>query len=85
MQDQRSPDERLTDAEREILYLLTGLKGEQPVWSVEDLGRKIGNAEDAEISTNGLLEDGLIHKTRDGYVFATQAGVRVVQMVGHVI
>jgi len=39
----------------------------------------------AEIAVNGLLRAGLIHKTSDGFVFAARAGVRAVQMVGHVI
>jgi len=85
MQDQPSPDERLTDAERDVLYLLTTPEDGQPLWSVEDIGREIESARDAEIAVNGLLRAGLIHKTSDGFVFAARAGVRAVQMVGHVI
>jgi hypothetical protein len=81
----QSPDERLTNAERDVLYLLTTPDDGQPIWSVADIGREIESTDDAEIAVNGLLRAGLIHKTCDGFVFAARAGVRVVQMVGQVI
>jgi hypothetical protein len=84
MHDQRIPDERLTSAERDVLYLLTMPEDGQPVWSVEDIGREIESADDADVAVNGLHRAGLIHKTTDGFVFATRAGVRVVQMIGHI-
>jgi hypothetical protein len=80
-----SPHDRLNRVEQEILYLLTGMKGEQPIWSVEDLGREVEDADDAEVSVTGLLQAGLINRTVDGFVFATRAGVRVVQLIGHVV
>jgi hypothetical protein len=85
MHDEPTPDERLTDAERDVLYLLTTPEDGEPLWSVQDVGREIESARDAEIAVNGLLRAGLIHKTYDGFVFAARAGVRTVQMVGHVI
>jgi len=84
MQDQPSPDQRMTNAERDVLYLLTTTEDGQPIWSVQDIGREIESADDAEIAVNGLLRAGLIHKTCDGFVFAARAGVRVVRMIGHV-
>jgi hypothetical protein len=80
-----SPDDRLNRVEREILYLLTGMKGEQPIWSLEDLGREVEDADDAEVSVTGLLQAGLVNRTSDGFVFATRAGARVVQLIGHAI
>jgi hypothetical protein len=80
-----SPNDRLNRVEREILYLLTGMSGEQPIWSVEDLGREVEDADDAEVSVKGLHQAGLINRTSDGFVFATRAGVRVVQLIGHVV
>lgn len=41
----QTPDQRLTNAEREVLYMLTGMKGDQPIWSVPDIGREIESAE----------------------------------------
>jgi hypothetical protein len=80
----QTPAERLDSAEREVLYLLTGMKGEQPLWTVEDLGREIEDAEDAEIACRGLQQAGLIYRTSDGHVFASRPGVRVVQIIGYV-
>jgi|ERR1700722_1344012 len=82
---QESPNDRLNRVEQEILYLLTGMSGEQPIWSVEDLGREVEDNDDAEVSVKGLLRAGLINRTADGFVFATRAGVRVVQLTGHVV
>lgn len=84
MHDEDTPEMRSFDElERDVLYQLTTPEDGQPVWSVEDLSREIEtNAEDA---VRGLLRAGLIHRTTDGYVFATRAGVRVVQMIGHVV
>jgi hypothetical protein len=81
----QTPDERLTDAERHVLYLLTTPEDGQPIWSVEDIGREIESADDAEIAVNGLLRAGLTHKTSDGFVSAARVAVRVVQMVGQVV
>jgi len=74
--------ERYDATERDILYLLTnGL----PIWSVEDLGRDIEDATSAEDAVRGLGRAGLIHQTSDGFVFATRAGHRMVEIVGKVV
>lgn len=77
--------DRLDQIEQDVLYLLTGMKGEQSIWSVPDLGREIEDADDADVAVRGLHQAGLVHRTTDGFVFASRAGVRVVQLVGHVI
>jgi hypothetical protein len=72
------------EAEHSVLYLLTEPDDGQPLWSVEYIGREIEDDEPI-VPVRGLLRAGLLNRTSDGYVFATRAGVRVVQMVGHVI
>ncbi len=78
--DPRSYDE----IERDVLYLLTRPDDGQPLWSVEDIAREI-ESDDPMVPVRGLLSAGLIHRTTDGFVFATRAGVRVTQMIGHVV
>ena len=76
--------ERYDVMEREVLYLLTEPDDGQPLWSVEDIGREI-ESDEPMLPVRGLLRAGLAHRTTDGFVFATRAAVRMVQMVGHVI
>jgi hypothetical protein len=71
--------EELDTVERDILYLLTGMEGDQPVWSVPDLGREMESTDATEVAVNGLHRAGLIHQTSDGFVFASRAGVHVVR------
>lgn len=85
MQEQPIPDpaEELDEAERDIVYLLTDPDDNQPIWSVEDIGREIESTERAQIAVNGLARAGLANRTSDKHVFATRAAVRMVQVVGH--
>jgi Mn-dependent DtxR family transcriptional regulator len=69
------------DRERDILYLLTNPNDNQPVWSVEDLGREL-EAFDVIDNVNSLQRAGLVNHTSDGYVFATRATVRLIRTVG---
>jgi len=82
-QDTRDPAERYDALERDVLYLLTRPEDGQPLWSVEDIAREV-ETDDPMVPIRGLLGAGLIHQTTDGYVFATRAAVRWVQMIGHV-
>ena len=87
MHDEDSPDQLhpWDQNERDVLYLLTEPNDGQPLWSAEDLGREIsGDTDDAETAVRALKRAGLVHRTSDGFVFATRAAVRMVQMVGHV-
>jgi hypothetical protein len=79
----QDPAERWDAMERDVLYLLTG--DDQPIWSIEDLGRETENPGDIADAVRGLFNAGLIHQTTDGFVFATRAAVRMVQMVGRVV
>ncbi len=69
------------ELERDLLYLLTDPDCVQPIWSVDDLGRALERPSRALEVVRGLHRAGLIHKTSDGYVFATRAGVRMAQIV----
>ena len=82
-QDTRDPAERYDALERDVLYLLTDPESGQPLWSVEDIEREL-ETHDPMVPIRGLLRAGLIHQTTDGFVFATRAAVRWVQMLGHV-
>jgi hypothetical protein len=66
--------------ERDVLYLLTEPNDCQPIWSAEDIGRAIESKEPMTF-VRGLLRAGLIHRTSDGFVFASRAGVRMAQLV----
>jgi len=84
MCDQDTPDlaERYDAMERDVLYLLMNGK---PIWSVEDIGRDIDDQPGAEDAVRGLRQAGLVNQTSDGFVFATRAGYRMVQIVGKVV
>jgi hypothetical protein len=66
--------ERLSQVERNVLYLLTGCADSQPLWSLPDIARQVERDGDAEVAVHGLYQAGLAYRTSDGYVFATRAG-----------
>jgi hypothetical protein len=70
-----TPAERWDARERDVLYLLTG--DDLPIWSVEDIGRSIEQPRSAEDIVRTLRSD--------GYVFATRAAFRLVEMIGQVV
>jgi hypothetical protein len=70
--------------EREALYLLTDPERYPPIWSVPDIGREL-DFSDPEAVVRPLRNAGLLHQTADGFVFATPAAFRMVQMVGQVV
>ena len=82
-QDTRSIAEQYDAVERNVLYLLTDPESGQPLWSVEDIEREL-ETQDPLVPVRGLLRAGLIHQTTDGFVFATRAAIRMVQIVGRV-
>jgi hypothetical protein len=75
--------QQLDEIERDTLYMLTEPDG-QPLWSVTDLGREMGRPDIADY-VRRLHGAGLIHKTVDGFVFATRPAFRLVQLVGPVV
>jgi hypothetical protein len=83
MPDQSIPDvvEHYGALEQNVIYLLTnGL----PIWSVADLGRDLDDPAGVEDAVYSLRTAGLVHQTTDGFVFATRAGFRMVEIVGKV-
>lgn len=78
------PAARFDQNERDILYLLTGQVSDEPIWSVDDLAREV-DGDDVMAYVEGLHRAGLIHKTSDGFVFASRPAFRFVEIVGHVL
>ena len=70
--------------EREILYALTNPCEVQPLWSLDDLGRELGDRIAVEDALHQLHSAGLIHRTTDGFIFATRPAVRLIQIVGRI-
>jgi predicted transcriptional regulator len=64
-----------------VLDLLLGGDEQRP-WSVEELVREIGRPVDVADAIANLHAAGLIHRTTDGFVFATRAAVRFHQIAG---
>lgn len=86
MCDQRTHDPLLVfDAlERDAIYLLTEPDRHQTIWSVQDLALEIETTDPMAI-IRPLIRAGLVHCSAEGFVFATRAAWRMVQMVGQVI
>ncbi len=83
-EDMSDPARAYDEMERDVLYLLTEPDDGQPLWSVEDIGRELEST-DPMVPVRGLLRAGLIHRTCDGFVFATRAGVRMAQLVARAV
>lgn len=84
MQDQPNEPLREFDAmEREALYVLTDPDRYPTVWSVPDIGRQI-ETEDPMAVLLPLRKAGLVH-TVSGFVFATAAAFKMVEIVGQVV
>ncbi len=79
-----SPSERFDAMERDVVYLLTS-PDDLPIWRIEDVGRTLEDPAGVEDAVRGLYNAGLIHKSSDGWVFATRAAWRMVQIVSQVI
>ncbi len=78
-----TPDRDFGDMERAVVYLLTDPCRQPTVWSIPDIGREIDYF-DAESVVYPLHNAGLVHKTSDGFVFATPAAFHLTALVGHV-
>jgi hypothetical protein len=67
--------ENATD--KTVLELL--LHSKQWPWSVEEVGRELGDRIDAADSVGRLSRAGLVHR-HDGFVFPTRAAIRAVEL-----
>jgi hypothetical protein len=84
MHDESMPKARTRhfgDMERDVVYLLTEPCRQPTVWSVPDIGREIEYF-DPEAVVLPLQRAGLVHKTSEGFVFATPAAFHLVALVG---
>jgi hypothetical protein len=81
--EQRIPDNVNEEAQAEwaVLNLLIDSTDQRP-WSLDEIVRERGNHIDAIDATDRLYAAGLIHRTTDGFVFATRAAIRFSQIVG---
>ncbi len=68
---------------RETVYLMTSAD-QPPVWALADIGREL-ETRDPEALVRPLVCAGLLYRTSDGYVFASPAAFKMVQMTGHII
>jgi|HubBroStandDraft_4_1064222.scaffolds.fasta_scaffold04670_3 hypothetical protein len=76
-----TPDPGVESAhiESAIFDLLTASDG-QRLWSVEEVGREIESLVAAKDALGALYRAGLIHRTGDGFVFATRAAIRASEL-----
>ncbi len=81
-EDTPYPGERYDRLELMVLYAMPGET--QPIWSVEDLGRHLDDPSGASDAVYGLKTAGLVHQTADGFVFATRAADRLIEITGKV-
>jgi hypothetical protein len=70
--DEETPGERMDRREKTVLAMLLG---DPFPWTVEEIGRELGNQEHAVDSVASLAGAGLVHRL-DGFVFPTRAARR---------
>lgn len=76
------PAERARVAELEILYLLTKPESNPFLWSASELARELGEPTIDDL-IGRLHGAGLIHRTADGFIFASRTAVRQIELVGY--
>jgi hypothetical protein len=79
MQDQRkrdaSPEDSLTEEQLDGAVLDFMLDDRSWPWSLDELGRELGNRPNAEDAVRRLTRAGLVHRL-DGFVFPTRTARR---------
>jgi hypothetical protein len=74
-----TPGGRFDALELMRLHVLTD---DPPIWTVADLGRELSDPPGVEDAVRGLREAGLLYQTSDGFVFASRAACRMVELTG---
>jgi hypothetical protein len=73
------PVAKIDRTEASILDMLVG--SERPgLWSVAELGLEIGDEIAAVDAVGALHRAGLVHRTSEGFVFATRAAIRASEL-----
>jgi predicted transcriptional regulator len=73
------PAESKTRTESTIMSLLL-VQDDQRPWSTEELIREVGRELDVRDAISDLHAVGLLHRTTDGFVFATRAATHLDQL-----
>jgi hypothetical protein len=77
------PDQGAEEARADWFVLDLLLNGAvQRPWAIAEVVREYGHETNAIDALDRLHGAGLIHKTREGFVFATRAAVRYSQLAG---
>jgi hypothetical protein len=69
----------LTATDATVLDLLVDDENQRP-WTVDELWLEIGSAPVVEDAINNLQAAGLVHKTSDGFIFASRAAITFEQL-----
>jgi predicted transcriptional regulator len=77
---ERTPMQPIWASEWSVLELLLG--DEQRPTTMQEIAREIGNSVIASDAIASLGRAGLIHRTRDGFIFATRAAVHYHAIAG---
>ena len=70
------PAESETRTESTVMVLLLNADAQRP-WSTDELIREIGRPLEVNDAIDNLHGTGLIHRTTDGFVFATRAATHL--------
>ena len=80
-QPNHDPVDREAQAEWGVLNLLIDPDDQRP-WSIDEIIRERGDRVPALDAIDRLHATGLIHRTADGFIFATHAAIRFHQIAG---
>jgi hypothetical protein len=76
-------DERIRQIELLILYSLTNPDDDPCLWSRAEIEREYSDSPYLEDAISRLYRAGLIHRTSDGFIFASRTAVYQVERVGY--